>query len=106
MTNFQITTFTGSLQNQPVQFINARDLHEMLQVKRDFSTWIKGRIDDYGFQEGLDFSQITGETRSPNWGSKIWGGQNKIDYHITLDMAKELCMLERSELGRKARRHF
>lgn len=106
MTNFQIATFTGSLQNQSTLLINARELHQLLQVGKDFSTWIKDRIANYGFQEGLDFSQISGETRSPNWGSKIWGGQNKIDYHITLDMAKELCMLERSELGQQARRYF
>ncbi|AAP95448.1 antirepressor [[Haemophilus] ducreyi] len=106
MKNLSIQTFTGSLQNQPTQLINARDLHQLLQVGKDFSTWIKDRIANYGFQENLDFSLVSGETRPPNWGSKIWGGQNKIDYHITLDMAKELCMLERSDLGQQARRYF
>lgn len=106
MTNLSIKTFTGSIQNQPTQLINARELHQFLQVGKDFSTWIKDRIANYGFLEGLDFSQISGKTCSPNWGSKIWGGQNKIEYHITLDMAKELCMLERSELGQQARRYF
>lgn len=106
MTHFNIKTFTGSIQNQSAILINARELHSFLQVGKDFSTWIKDRIANYGFQEGLDFSPISGKTCSPNWGSKIWGGQNKIEYHITLDMAKELCMLERSELGQQARRYF
>lgn len=107
MINFQIKAFTGSLQNQSIQLINARELHQLLQVGRDFSNWIKSRIESYGFIENEDF------TCSPNLASEkskglasLWGGQNKIDYHITLDMAKELCMLERSELGQKARRYF
>lgn len=107
MNNFQIATFTGSLQNQSTLLINARDLHQMLQIGRDFSNWIKSRIESYGFVENEDF------TCSPNLASEkskglasFWGGQNKIDYHITLDMAKELCMLERSELGQQARRYF
>lgn len=99
MTNFNITTFTGSLQNQTVQLINARDLHSLLKVKRDFSTWIKDRISDYGFILNEDFSPVLGK-------SEGFFGRPSKDYHITLDMAKELCMLERSELGQQARRYF
>ena len=115
MTTFPIKTFTGSIQNQPT-----RDLHQFLQVGKDFSNWIKDRIANYGFQEGLDFSPISGKTCSPNlvsgenkglsgvfakFGENL-GGRPKLEYHITLDMAKELCMLERSELGQQARRYF
>lgn len=99
MTNFNIKTFTGSLQNQTVQLINARDLHSLLKVKRDFSTWIKDRISDYGFILNEDFSPVLGKSEG------FFGRPGK-DYHITLDMAKELCMLERSELGQQARRYF
>lgn len=99
MTNFQIKTFTGSLQNQSIQLINARELHQLLQVGKDFSTWIKDRIANYGFQENLDFSPTSGKSAG-------FFGRPSIEYHITLDMAKELCMLERSELGQKARRYF
>ncbi|MGX3067715.1 antA/AntB antirepressor family protein, partial [Ursidibacter arcticus] len=107
MTTFQITTFTGSLQNQPTQLINARELHERLQITTKFQDWIKRRISDYNFIENEDYTCFSNLRSSENKGfSGFWGGQNKIDYHITLDMAKELCMLERSELGRKARRHF
>jgi anti-repressor protein len=44
------------------QTVNARDLHEALAVKRDFSTWIKDRIEKYGFVEGEDFSPNLGKS--------------------------------------------
>lgn len=107
MTNFNIATFNGNINNQSVQLINARELYSVLQVKRDFSNWIKDRINDFGFIENEDFIRSPNLASGKNQGlSVFFGGNNKIDYHITLDMAKELCMLERSELGRKARRHF
>lgn len=94
-----ISTFTGLIANQPTLLVDARELHTRLQIGKDFSTWIKDRIANYGFQEDLDFSPILGK-------SKGLFGRPAIEYHITLDMAKELCMLERSELGQQARRYF
>ncbi|HIB3149088.1 TPA: antA/AntB antirepressor family protein [Haemophilus influenzae] len=105
MTNFSIKTFNGSIQNQSVQLINARELHDFLQSKQHFSDWIKKRISDYGFEENLDFIGVHKKmiTEAGFFGSR----QKEVkEYHITLDMAKELCMLERSEIGRQARRHF
>ncbi|PRL98818.1 AntA/AntB antirepressor [Haemophilus influenzae] len=105
MTNFSIKTFNGSIQNQSVQLINARELHNFLQSKQHFSDWIKKRISDYGFEENLDFIGVHKKmiTEAGFFGSR----QKEVkEYHITLDMAKELCMLERSEIGRQARRHF
>lgn len=105
MTNFQIQTFTGSIQNQSVQLINARELHNFLQSKQHFSDWIKKRISDYGFEENLDFIGVHKKmiTEAGFFGSR----QKEVkEYHITFDMAKELCMLERSEIGSQARRHF
>ena len=105
MTNFSIKTFNGSIQNQSVQLINARELHDFLQSKQHFSDWIKKRISDYGFEENLDFIGVHKKmiTEAGFFGSR----QKEVkEYHITLDMAKELCMLERSELGQQARRYF
>lgn len=105
MTNLSIKTFTGSIQNQSVQLINARELHDFLQSKQHFSDWIKKRISDYGFEENLDFIGVHKKmiTEAGFFGSR----QKEVkEYHITLDMAKELCMLERSELGQQARRYF
>ncbi len=80
---------------------NARDLHAFLEVGRDFSTWIKERIAKYGFLEHVDFIRFT------NSGEPTSGGDNRtIDYALTLDMAKELAMVENNERGREIRRYF
>jgi phage anti-repressor protein len=95
-----IPVFTGTLQDQSVQLCNARDLHTFLQVGRDYSNWIKDRIETYGFIEGEDYS--------PNLANRSGGtaGKRRIDYHLTLDTAKELSMVENNEQGRMARRYF
>lgn len=102
-----IPTFLGHLNNENQPLVNARDLHEFLSVGRDFSNWLKNRINDYDFVENVDF------IRSPNLASRenqglmgFFGGYNKVDYHLSLDMAKELRMLERNEKGKQARRYF
>lgn len=105
MTNFQIATFTGLLQNQPILLINARELHERLDIATPFHKWIQRRISEYNFAENLDFIGVDKivRTEAGFFGSR----ETEIkEYHITLDMAKELCMLERSELGQQARRYF
>lgn len=86
--------------------IDARLLHTQLQVSTKFATWITRRIEEFGFEEEKDYFPILGKTnRFPFLGSKL-GGQNKVDYHLTMDMAKELAMIERNEVGRKVRRYF
>lgn len=82
--------------------VSARILHDFLHIKRDFSSWIKNRIEQYKFEENQDFILI-----HQNGGIKKRGGDRKsIEYYLTLDMAKELCMVERNERGREARRYF
>lgn len=83
-----------------IKTVNARDLHAFLEVKKDFSTWIKDRIEKYGFTENQDF------VCSPILGSEGRGGHNRIDYHLILDMAKELSMVERNDKGKQARQYF
>lgn len=100
MTNLSIQTFNGSIQNQSVQLINARELHEFLQIQTPFHKWIARRIADYNFSENLDFIERTILSARGFFKTDVK------EYHITLDMAKELCMLERSELGQQARRYF
>ncbi len=95
-----IPVFTGEIQGEQKQFCNARDLHSFLEVGRDFSTWAKSRIDEYGFVEGEDYSPVLGNRSD---GKK---GKPRIDYHLTLDMAKELAMVENNEKGRQVRRYF
>jgi phage anti-repressor protein len=90
--------------NDGKQTVNARDLHTALEVGRDFSTWIKGRIEEYGFAEGEDYEIIvpkTGDYSGP-------GNPNFIpkDYLLSVDMAKELAIVENNETGRKIRRYL
>ena len=83
------------------QLVSARDLHEFLEVGRDFTTWIKGRISKYNFIENEDFTVV--ESFHQNGGK---GGRPEHDYIITIDMGKELSMVENNEKGREARRYF
>ena len=90
---FHNVEFDGSEQRT----VNARDLHAALQIKSEFRNWIKNRIVDFGFIENQDF--VTVGKNLPN------GGRSK-EYFISINMAKELCMVERNELGRMWRAHF
>ena len=81
--------------------VSGRELHEALGVETPYTTWVK-RMCEYGFSENIDFA-----TRFPNLESKNQhGGQNKIDHQITIPMAKELCMLQRTDKGKQMRQYF
>lgn len=82
-----------------IQTVNARHLHSFLEVGRKFNGWILGRISDYGFQSGVDFTEVRSQT-----GPAL--NRSRVEYFLTLDMAKELAMVERTEKGRQARRYF
>lgn len=100
-----------------LQMVSAKALHERLGVKRDFSTWIKNRIDTYGFVKDTDYfvnspilaNQTKGEKVGkgvfPKSGENLVGRPN-VDYNLGMDMAKELAMLEKNEAGRAARKYF
>mgnify|MGYP002543256934 CR=1 FL=1 len=79
------------------QLVNARELWENLHVGRDFATWIKDRIERYGFIEGTDFSPIQ---------RKSTGGRPATEYFLTMDMAKEIAMVENNEIGRMIRKYL
>lgn len=88
-----------------VQTVSARDLHAFLEVRKDFSTWVKARIEQYGFVEHNDF--VTAQNlRSPVLGSAKARAQIAIDYYLSIDMAKELAMVERNDKGKQARQYF
>ncbi|WP_375679725.1 antA/AntB antirepressor family protein [Bartonella sp. AP7XZML] len=94
-----------AIDKEIVQTVNARDLHAFLEAKRDFSNWIKDRITRYNFIEGQDFIK-TQDLRSPNLASAKSRAVITINYHLTLEMAKELSMVERNEKGKQARQYF
>lgn len=83
-----------------IQVVSARELHQFLMIGKDFSNWIKDRIEKYEFVENQDF-----EVFAKN-GENSKGGRPSIEYAITIDMAKELSMVENNEQGRMARKYF
>ena len=80
--------------------VNARELHAFLEVQTRFNGWIKSRIEDFGFVENQDFTAFTENPVKPET------GRPRIEYALSLDMAKELSMLERNSKGRQARQYF
>ena len=101
--------FESKLADSTVDLVNARDLYEFLEVGRDFSTWIKDRIEEYGFLENQDFilSSSASAQVFPRFGeNQNLGGRPTVEYHITIDMAKELAMVEKNAKGRQVRRYF
>lgn len=89
------------LQQEDGSWIDARTLHKELKVGKDFTNWIKGRINKYEFIENEDYKFC-----SPKRASKGRGGHNITDYSLTLDMAKELSMVENNKIGRISRKYF
>ena len=83
-----------------VQTVNARELHGFLGVGKVFAAWIQERIEQYSFIQNQDFVVFSDSGNNPK------GGRPTKDYHLTLDMAKELSMVERNEKGKQARQYF
>lgn len=80
--------------DEPV--VSGRELHEKLEVKTAYKDWFP-RMCEYGFYEGKDFCSFLSEST---------GGRPSTDHAITLDMAKQLCMIQRTDIGRKCREYF
>lgn len=94
-----IPVFNTTIGNTAQQAVDARVLHNFMQIKRDFTTWVKSRISKYGFVENEDYKITLTKT----------GERSNVvqtDYHLALDMAKELSMVENNDKGREARRYF
>lgn len=76
--------------------VNAREIHEYLEIKTPFSMWIKRAIDKYDFEDNQDFTTH----------KFVNGKATQIDYIVSFDMAKELCLVEPNEKGKETRRYF
>lgn len=90
------TEFNGA----EINSVNARDLHKALESKQDFSTWIKRRLDETDAVENVDYMVFHKKMENPD------GGRPQIEYILTIDIGKEIAMLERNEIGKKVRRYF
>ena len=84
--------------NEDTMTVSARDLHETLQIGTRFNDWFP-RMCEYGFVEGSDFYSNLSKTSE-------MGGRPSMDYDISIDMAKQICMIQRTEMGRKIRQYF
>lgn len=83
------------------QLVSARDLHKGLELSNRFSKWVNQNFKE--FEEGEDFTSVPG-------GTVVQSGNGTVrkydDYALTIDMAKQLCMMSHTELGRKYRKYF
>ena len=91
-----LKTIDIKLNNDLEPMVVGRDLHKMLEVATPYDKWFP-RMAEYGFMEGEDFSTFLSEST---------GGRPAVDHLIKIDMAKELCMIQRTEKGKQARQYF
>ncbi len=77
--------------------VSARELHGFLEVETRYNDWFH-RMCEYGFCEGNDFYSFLSKTSE--------GGRPRQDHQLTIEMAKEICMLQRNEKGKQARQYF
>lgn len=83
--------------------VSGRDLHEALEVKTAYKDWFP-RMCEYGFSEGIDFNPLNFEQVRMEGDRSVT--RTMVDHQLTIPMAKELCMLQRSEKGKQFRRYF
>ncbi|WP_149315796.1 antA/AntB antirepressor family protein [Lentilactobacillus buchneri] len=86
-------------QNDGSVAVDGRDLHDFLEVKERYNDWFKD-MQKYGFTENVDFISFTGKRVKPQ------GGRPQVNHALTLDMARELSMIQRTDRGKQARQYF
>ena len=96
--NHLIPLHTQTLSDESIQTVNARELHAFLENGDHFATWIKDRVEQYNFLENQDFMIYSENTEKR--------GRPRREVFVTLDMAKELAMVERNAKGKQARQYF
>lgn len=102
-----LQTKAHNFKGQEIHGINARHLHQALQVGKMYAHWIKNRIKQCGFVEGIDFLVVQNAIIDlPKRAGSKGGDKRSIDYIISIDMAKHLCLMEKNEIGRAIRQHF
>ena len=91
-----VTTSKRKIGADEVQAVDARELHEFLESKSPFSTWIANRIRQGDFTEDTDFSTINNYLYNPPLK----------EYNLSIDMAKNISILEKTAKGRQVRQYF
>ena len=93
--NELISLTQSAINGELQQTVNARELHAFLESKQAFSDWIKNRIEKYEFVENQDFISLHKKME------REIGGTTRIEYFVSVGMAKELSMVERNDKGNK-----
>ena len=88
------------INNDEVNSVNARDLWVALESKQDFSTWIKARLEQAYAVENEDYGVFHKTVEN------LKGGRPQVEYALSLDLAKNIAMLERNEKGNQIRKYF
>lgn len=83
--------------------VSARDLHEALEINTRFNDWFL-RMAEYGFENGVDFNLLKNEKVRLEGNREV--KRDIMDYQISVDMAKQICMIQRSEKGKQYRQYF
>lgn len=86
--------------DEGVQAVMGRNLHEFLGIGRDYTNWFK-QMAEYGFEQGVDYLAKNGEVQD-----SLGRSRQRHDHVISLDMAKEISMIQRTEKGKQARQYF
>ena len=100
MTNI-IKVTKNEIGNAELNSVNARDIHNYLQVNSKFADWIKRAISKYDFKENIDYTVLKNEKKLNDGVCRPF-----TDYIVTMDMAKELAMLENNPKGKETRKYF
>ncbi|AMG66536.1 antA/AntB antirepressor family protein [Providencia stuartii] len=103
--DYLIPVINNSINGKEIQTVSSRKLHSFLKVGRDYTSWIKGRIKQYGFVENIDYIVVDNRS-SPKRESSKFRQQFEHDYVVSLNMGKELSMAERNDQGKLARQYF
>ncbi|WP_347815236.1 antA/AntB antirepressor family protein [Morganella sp. GD04133] len=90
-----IPVVNNNIDGKEIQTVSSRKLHSFLKVGRDYTSWIKGRIKQYGFVENIDYIVVE-NLSAPKRGSAKFRQQIEHDYIVSLNMGKELSMVERN----------
>ena len=86
-----------------VQLVDARELHRGLKVQTSFNHWFNRRVSEYNFDENKDYFT---ENQLLDKNDKKYPHRPRTEYFLTIDMAKEIAMVERTEVGKKIRNYF
>ena len=99
-----ITINKADFNGAEINSVNARELHAVLVSKTDFSTWIKRRLEETDAVENADYIIVPQKCETMTEHGKKASIKN--EYILSTDIAKEIAMLERNEVGKKVRRYF